>query len=175
MTHRPYGPAEGAADVFHMLLDNERPPSASRIAILNGTEGRLSDDQVRKLFERVLQPALKDYRIQGIRTESVSEDVGGAYATVVGPTGQSQWTLSGWPSPTGPVFTLDSLLRKAWTASVTTKPGEVPDWEVVRAASLAGLRRDRQALESINIHSLDYGKQGQMTWDQLEAWFTNTG
>lgn len=174
LRNRPYGPAEGASDVFHALLDKDSSPPPERITVINGSEGNLTASQVKQLFQTVLRPPLANYSIISMDAEMVSEDSGGAYAMVTGPSGTSKWLLTGWPSPTGPVFTLDSLLRKAWTADVPSSGGHDPEWSEMRRSLLKGLRRDRAALESMDIRSLDFGKQGQITWDQLDAWLSES-
>lgn len=171
LLNRPYPVSKGADDLLTSIVASDAIPTG--IVISNGRFGTLSRQQADGVITEVLRPSFRGWQIAKIERRDVSEDSGGVSATLGSPTGQScAIIVAGKPSPQGPTFSLDALLRLAWQSPVLTRDGSMPEWSKVCSSSLEGLHRDRAKLEKLGIVGVQYGRQGPKTWDQLEAWFS---
>lgn len=157
----------------------------SRNAIYALKSGRLSeipglfmggepiDSRVAEILQqRVFGTAFVPYQIKSLKTVNGTDGRAVTAAQFVRPDGTThQFILTSVETPSGPRINLDHVIYETWAMEGSVSVFESPSADVA-AALLAGLNRDRPALEACGLKGM-YSLHNQFrTWDELERDFS---
>lgn len=159
-----------ARSISDAILDGDGDRYFAFVSDVEKERFRLTDDKIRKVFEKIVRPAFSGFeRMSARQSDSLGSHQAYDYVLIQNAQGQ-QFELSAAPfaGERGGVTSIALPISHAWMLDFVVKRGSPVTGATAAYARARGVRRDREFLESLGIT----GRVSEMDPTQFNDWPT---